>query len=197
MNGTRVETCKKTFIDTFQINESVVKNLQTKNKQGHIVVTDGRGRHGSHPATPNYLTQLIEQHIDGFRKLENHYSRARQGQFYLSPDLNVDLMFRMFVDANPAVPNIESKETIYRRLFKKSGLTIGEPRTDTCKTCNLLAVQIRNAATAPLRAEATVEQSLHHATWAAAKAAMDQDLRDAVTDASYIVLCGDMQQVNE
>ncbi|KAJ8885217.1 hypothetical protein PR048_011413 [Dryococelus australis] len=80
--------------------------------------------------------------------MESHYSRRDSpNQRFLSPDLNVSKMYRAVLDAyvdEDHTPPVSGQW--YHKLFKKEfKLSVGQPRTGMCSSCNLLKTKIDGA----------------------------------------------------
>jgi hypothetical protein len=176
----------------------MVKTLQLKLRQGQHIVTDGRGKHANHHSQPLAVVQRIEAHLQTFPQYEVHYSRAKLNQFYLSSDLTLDRMFSLFVTSNPNLLEAERKENIYRKTFRDSGLKIGEPRTDTCKVCDTMNINLRSARRDNIQVRinaAILERDAHLQMVEVAHATLRADLQRSLVDLQYVVLCADLQQV--
>lgn len=182
-------------MDTFRISRSRVQQLQHLLQNGTIVAHDARGKHGNQFKNSANLRQAILNHINGFPKYSCHYSR-RNHEEYLSPDLTVIKMFRLFVQQNPNLPGVEKKETLYRQIFKEANIRIGIPKSDTCSSCDRLVMEVRLAAQGSrIRLDAESQQSLHHAMADAAHLELTDDIRKSRADPSYVVKCGDLEKV--
>lgn len=193
--GVRNEICKATFMDIFQISLGIVENLQIKIKEGQIFIRDGRGRHFHHNATPQAVKNSMLIHINSYPQYENHYSRAKLGDYYLSSDLTVNEMFRGFIQAHPNIPGAIHMKTTFYEVFNKSGLKIGQPKSDTCKECDRLKVNQLSAISANARTVVLDDRHLHLTTVNTGFEEMRSDIEMSRNDPSYITLCGDLQQV--
>lgn len=193
-NGIRLEVCRETFMDTFQVSKNVMKTLQGHLLAGNILVQDQRGLHTNQPKQPQNVINLINQHINSYEKFTCHYSR-RQHEEFLSPQLTVAKMFREFCQQNAALPNVMSKRNLYYRLFQESGLVIGTPVSDTCAECEKLEVQIKVATTQQdkSRLESLKDTHLFYAD--VTYKSLNADLQMSQADPTYIVKCGDLQKV--
>ncbi|KAJ8948229.1 hypothetical protein NQ314_008466 [Rhamnusium bicolor] len=83
-----------------------------------------------------------ETHVNSVPRDVGHYTRAKSDKEYLSPDLNINRLFKAFKKLYP-----ESAVTykFYRAVFKKDfpKLSFRRPRMDTCHTCDRLDCAIR------------------------------------------------------
>jgi hypothetical protein len=182
-------------MDTFQVQKGVVEHLQNKITQNIMFIKDGRGQH-QHPITNTLvIIDEIRNHIDGFPRYFNHYSRRKQGDEYLSSDLNVRRMFQAFRLANPQLQEVEHKETLYRQVFRGMDIRIGLPRSDTCKSCDQLLIALELAQGQQNRLLAENDLNQHHIHADTAYLELNDDMAQSRLDPSYIVICGDLQQV--
>jgi hypothetical protein len=197
--GRRVPVCKVTFMRTFGVTRSAVAGLHQRIMNGEIFIRDRRGSALNPNKTPDAIKNLIIAHINRFPRYRNHNSRNRIGEFYLHPDLNVTKMYRLFlVEQGVQICRdlrLAKKLSLYRKLFAESALTIGIPRSDTCKECDKLNIQINSAATAAERQIAEVNLGRHHEKADEAYTLLNADLRRSVDDADCVVLCADLEQV--
>lgn len=183
-------------MDIFQISIGMVKTLLTKITDGNMFVRDGRGRHDNHRTSPFQIKQDMIAHINSYPQYENHYSRAKLGDFYLSPDLSVKQMFRGFIQNNPHIHRVEHMGTLFSEMFKKSGLRIGKPKSDTCKDCDKINVKLLSARNPQDRLLVTEDRSFHLCNTNTGYEEMRSDIDTSKVDPNYVTLCGDLQQVN-
>jgi hypothetical protein len=180
---------------TFGITKRTVEYLQQRLIAGESIITDGRGLDPNPRRTPPGIPALMDRHIDSFMKFETHYSRRRTGQFYLHPDLSFSRMFAMFLAQNPNDPSLPHKINEYRAAFRRSGLSIGQPKTDTCKNCDTLHVNLAAAMNENERNTIEGQIHQHHLTTDDAYVALNQNIARSKIDPNFIVKCGDLQQV--
>ena len=95
----------------------------------------GETRGGDQRSGPNKgKRQAVIQFIQKFHGRESHYSRNKNKRLYLSPELSIQKMWKMY---NLEASN-ESKVSIsfFRNIFVRNfNLSFGSPRTDVCSTC--------------------------------------------------------------
>lgn len=81
------------------------------------------------------IRQLVESHIDRFPKIESHFCRQNTDREYLSSDLTLSKMHRMFSkeqsDGQTAV-----SFTYYSNIFREKNLSFHHPKKDQCSLCN-------------------------------------------------------------
>jgi len=195
-NGRKLECCRNTFMNVHALKRGSINEIQLKLARGAVCFQDGRGKHENRPTrTPENVKAAMLNHIQGFPKYETHYTRATNGPNYLSPDLNLSKMFSLFCEGHPDIPSVSTKSGLYRSIFRSTGLKIGEPKSDTCRTCDLLNVQSKSSERATEREAFKADADLHHLTWMAARKAMNEDIMRSARDPRYVVKCVDLQQV--
>ncbi|KAJ8928292.1 hypothetical protein NQ314_019158 [Rhamnusium bicolor] len=119
----------------------------------YYTVPNGSGKHVQYTEEHSHL---IHEHINSFPRSESHYCRKKSTKEYLSPDLNINRLYRAFIQKYPNT-NISSKH--YRKIFKKDfpHLSFKHPRQDTCKTCDLLNCKVKSGENG-----AKMKLELHH-----------------------------------
>ena len=135
--------CKNAFCALHGIKES---RLKRKVLNFEEPLQDLRGKHGHHKKLDDVIRQKIRQHIASFPARESHYSRAdNRKRIYLTSDLNISEMFRLFLEKHPDMNTI-AKEWIYRDIFNyEYNISFGFPRTDVCDTCEKYNADIKSA----------------------------------------------------
>jgi hypothetical protein len=193
-HGRRIEVCRATFMDTFKVSKNMIEKMRHNIEAGVINVEEHRGTHLHHFQNPQALLDLINAQIQRFPKITCHYSR-RIHEEYLSPDLNVSKMYRIFCEENPNIPNLDSKENLYRKVLQDSRLKIGPPKSDTCEICDEFLINIRAAPNAAIRNGIEQERNEHRDLADLAYLELSNDIDRSRNDATYVVIVGDLQKV--
>lgn len=137
-----IQVCSQTFKNILGVSARRVATLITKKKLGQLIFKNLRGSNPrSHAHKSKYTEEdvnLVKAHISSFPTEESHYTRHKTTKLYLSPDLNINRMYKVFKKDHPEA-NIDQR--FYRRVFRKhfKKLSFRRPRTDTCVVCDLLA----------------------------------------------------------
>lgn len=86
--------------------------------------------------------ESIRHYIMKLKCIESHYCRsASQERKYLSSDLSINKLYKMFKDENPQSP---VKQSYFRHIFNREfNLGFGTPTTDVCSTCIELNERIK------------------------------------------------------
>jgi len=132
--------CKKLFLDVLQISNGRLSRALEKK----VDCTDNRGRHGNHKRVD--MTS-VREHINCFPRYISHYTRAHhsceQQREYLSPSLNLSLMYELYVAKCNEDKKVPLKEWAYRHCFNTEyNLSFKLPKKDTCKACDVAKVAI-------------------------------------------------------
>ncbi|XP_050964419.1 uncharacterized protein LOC127164494 [Labeo rohita] len=146
--------------------------------------------HSIHPA----VREGIREHIQSFPRQPNHYSRMKGDveREYLSPDLNLLRMYRLYKENNPSST---AKFWLYRDIFKQQNLSFGQPRSDTCAKCDALFSKLTAATTDGERLKIATESELHHRKAEKAYTQLQADTEWAKANKDCHVICIDMQGV--
>lgn len=139
--GCNVRVCLKFLCATFSISFQIIDlALKKRGPGGAYIGTDGRK--GKCPAnvTPKEATNHVKKHIDSFPRMESHYSRRDTKKLYLSADLNLSVMYRLYVESYCTNEKITPVSiSVYRKIFNsyEPQLSFHIPKKDQCSTCNL------------------------------------------------------------
>ena len=129
--ATWFNVCRKTFLNIFPIGRKAIETIVRKKKMGKTHYTDERSK-----ATPLKFTagdrQLVWGYIHSIPRGSSHYSRTKTDKEFLSPDLSINRLFRVFKEKYPS-----SCITFryYYTVFKKDFpiLSFRTPSLDTCR----------------------------------------------------------------
>ena len=124
------QVCRKFFINTIGISFSQVRTtLSMVNEFG--VMAEGRG--GRQQADRDKtLRQQVTNHINAFPRMESHYCRTSSKCQYLSSDLNLSIMYRMYTKQHPN----GASRSFYRKISKGLNLRFPHPKKDLCSLCD-------------------------------------------------------------
>ncbi|KAG5891648.1 hypothetical protein JTB14_001818 [Gonioctena quinquepunctata] len=181
-SGNFVAVCKSTFRNTFAVTRKKVDVLVAKKKAGETFYSDKRTCHKKSKFSENDR-EAIRTHINLIPRDVGHYTRTKSDKEYLSPDLNVNRLFRAFQKRNPGTA-VTYK--FYRSVFKKDfpKLSFRRPRMDTCHTCDRLDCEVR--ANIGTSAAAKAELELHQRRAERARDLLKKDTCDSVLPGSQL-----------
>ncbi|XP_075987741.1 uncharacterized protein LOC142984195 [Anticarsia gemmatalis] len=139
LNQVQVFVCKIFFLNTLSIHEQMVYTALEKFKTEESI-TDFRGKHNNRPRKMSSVTESsIEKHISLFPKVESHYTRKSSTREYLSQDLNISKMYRLYTGWFPQQNFVDAKMATkrqYETTFNtKYNYSFFKPKKDYCSTC--------------------------------------------------------------
>ncbi|KAL0879252.1 hypothetical protein ABMA27_003032 [Loxostege sticticalis] len=133
-----VPVCQKAFLKILGITKYRVEYVLK-----HLFYTGAIAKElrGGNRKINKYKDQKesIRQYIMKLKCIESHYCRsATQERKYLSSDLNINKLYKMFKDENPQSP---VKQSYFRHIFKREfNLGFGNPKTDKNEVMTSLRV---------------------------------------------------------
>ena len=135
-NGEQIQVCQGFFLATFCISNTVVVNIIKKRNDYNIVEEDRRGKHVPGIKRPDESRASVIEHISSFPRVPSHYRRKNTSKEYLPHDLNVSIMYELYVE-KCKVEGIEpEKPSFYRNIFHNNfNLSFHTPRNDMCDKC--------------------------------------------------------------
>lgn len=103
---------------------------------------DKRGRHDNRPNKMNTMTEAtIKTHIELFPKVESHYTRATSKREYLSENLNISKMYRIYTEwftqqnyTDAVMATKRQYETVFNSQYNYSFF---KPKKDQCLSCSI------------------------------------------------------------
>lgn len=159
-SGNILPVCRKTFASVFDLKQKKIHGIVQRIKNGEMTYIEKRGNKTKFRKFGPQIEEDIKQHIDTFPRQESHYGRADSRKEYLSPDLNMNRLYRAFKALHPeSIVTYKFYRDTFRKYFKN--LKFGRKRVDTCSTCDLLSTQVR--ANVANKHELSVKLKLHQA----------------------------------
>jgi len=112
-----------------------VRTALKKKTYGGMVSLDKRGYHIPPNKISNDIRDGVKKHIESFPAIESHYSREKTVKKYLGNELNINKMYKLYVDncKEHKVPtgNI-AKHWLYSEIFNNEfNLAFKEPANVT------------------------------------------------------------------
>jgi len=186
--------CQHFYMKTLSISSKRIRRAMKE--KGNTNVFDGSDkRSGKVPKnkTSDAQIQNVRRHIDSFPRLESHYCRRDTSAQYLSPELDITKLYRLYRNEFCLQEGIIDpvSERIYRQIFvTQYNLRFYVPKKDQCSQCNAY------------KKGTPTYQEAEKASWEAHKArekeAMDtkeSDKRRSFADKSYKAITFDLQAV--
>lgn len=194
LENEKIRVCQRTITDTLKVTPRRIQMLVEKLKNG-TEIKDFRGRHTNRPhAITGDIKELVTEHISSFPKQESHYSRSKTNTEFLSEDLTLKKMYKLFCEKYPERDNMSIRT--YNDIFQKLNLKFGLPRSDTCTFCDKHYIQLCAANTEEERQTISLEMQMHQMRAKAGYAQIKEDKQLAESNPSNIfVLFIDLQQV--
>ena len=129
----RARVCRVMFYSTVNISEKQVRTvLALRNSAGAIAGESRGGRTPHRREHDQTLNECVRQHIKQFPRMESHYCRSSSTYEYLSSELTVGKMHRMFTEENP---NTVVSFSLYLKVFRSLNLRFSQPKKDLCGLC--------------------------------------------------------------
>ena len=128
--------CYKAFLSLFGITPRRVQTLKQALLTTGLPPTDKRGTHHNRPnKMSNDTESAVLDHIKSFRGRKSHYALGDTRKLYLSEELNVSKMHKLYKEK---YPNNPVSYELYRRIVTtKFNIGFGYPRKDTCTVCDI------------------------------------------------------------
>lgn len=136
--------CLKFLCSTLSISHRVLEVCMRDVSESGIYM----GQHNSKGRKPPNSTkdinvELVKSHIDSFPIVESHYCRKDTKKHYLSSELNISTMYRLYKNDFCTTKQIQPVSlAIYRKIFHgyDPELSFFKPKKDQCPLCNAYAL---------------------------------------------------------
>lgn len=126
---------------TFDVGDATIRTIARQLSQG-MPTDDGRLNNRSNKAADPKHIEFIRNHILSFPANESHYNVAKSEKMYLSSDLNLSIMYRLYKIECEGKFEPVSYNT-YRLIFKPMKMSFRKPRVDTCGECDKFFLQAK------------------------------------------------------
>ncbi|CAG9826576.1 unnamed protein product [Diabrotica balteata] len=167
-----------------------------KIKQAEPPGSDNRG----HGIPTNKISEermnCVRKHIQNFPSYQSHYTRNKNpNRRYLSSDLNVTLLYRLYSVYCQEQVIVPVSSDIYRRTFNNEyNLHFHVSQKDTCSKCDAYKLKKAAATDANEIKQIEVEHELHLRKAELARTSMKKDTEKAQTDDSYYAFTFDLEK---
>nr|CAH7744923.1 unnamed protein product [Callosobruchus chinensis] len=138
--GARHRVCQKFFCATFAISHRVVETCVKSMSDTGVFIGHDKRIHSKPPnATSAEVKQQVKKHIDLFPRIESHYCRRDSKKEYLSPELNISVMYRLYIEFCEANNLSPVSRFVYQAIFHEYDppLSFYKPKKDQCSVCNV------------------------------------------------------------
>ena len=162
----KIVVCKLMFLNTLGITEKFVRVALSKKKQSGVATPDERGKHPPKNKLPEEVRESVFAHISSFPVYESHYSREKTKRKYLGPELNINVMYKLYLEkCNEAKMHdkVIAKAWLYRKIFNENfNLSFYQPSNDTCDDCDCFTKQLKESKLEREKLIIEEERKKHH-----------------------------------
>nr|CAH7765624.1 unnamed protein product [Callosobruchus chinensis] len=154
-----VPVCKETFLNILNLKkhrvDGVMKRFFTHNR---IPKERRGGDHRSHKQA--HIKENIKKFIKKFKVLEKHYCRGKSERQYLSSDLSIRKMYKMYIQG--CQPAMTCKASFFRKVFNRYfNIGFNSPQVDVCSQCLEYKERIKREKNETLKINLLTEQRIH------------------------------------
>lgn len=191
LNGKRIGVCQKCFRYTFSETEQFIKTVVKKKlaNEGPLNITDFRGKHPGPKKISTEKEKGIINFINCFPSYESHYTRRDTSKRYLSQDLSIAELHRLYCEKFG--PSISLSK--FSQIFNTLNLKFKKPKVDTCHKCDIFKMKL-DIANEEEKPKIKDEQSKHHINAEYAYESKNKDKECAKLDSTLKVFTFDLQQ---
>lgn len=196
-DGKKIEVCQVMFLNTFDVTLKKARVVVEKKRSSgsKICSEDKRGKHENHPKVPEDDKLLIKEHINLFPAYQSHYSRSHTQKKYLSPDLSIAKMHRLYMDYCKERTVKPRNESLYRKIFvEEFNVSFHKPKNDTCAKCDKFAMQLKCCENETQRIAIEEEKTKHLNLSESAYESKRRDKEECRNDPGYVVISFDLQK---
>ena len=182
--------CQAKFIATVGITERQVRTVFAKKLPCGLMEGEKRGGRQS-AARDAQLRESVRAHINRFPRTESHYCRAKCKCQYLSSELSIAAMYRMYTQDHEEEEGLDvASVNLYRTVFKEMNLKFHSPKKDCCGVCE---TYIQGT---PEEKENIEEEYLRHSAEKDKVRVLKESAKQrATTDSTFVASVFDLQQV--
>lgn len=162
--GGYVEVCQTMFLNTLDVTLKKVRKIVEKKRtsESGVCPEDKRGKHGQQPRISDDDKNFIREQIKRFPAYDSHYSRSHTIKKYLSPDLSISKMYKLYKEECNGNNIIPQSESFYRKIFvEEFNLQFKKPKNDTCAKCDKYEMIIKSSDVEEDRTKAEMLKNKH------------------------------------
>lgn len=202
VNGETTRVCKTEFLNVhgLQSSKGRLNNIVSKKIKGiRVPERDKRGKHVNRlNKISDAAIQTVRNHIDSIPKYQSHYSRQENmNKVYLDHNMTIASLYSERYVPWCRDAGIEPvKEHTYRKIFcTQYNIGFKLPKSDTCKTCDDLNIQIETAKLGGNDYSGlTTRLNLHKGKARAMQSLLKSETERSQTDKKTCVVSFDLQQ---
>lgn len=183
--------CRVMFLGTVGISERQVRTTFKKiQEHGHLGSERRGGRQKAMISRDKRLRREIEIHINRFPKMESHYCRKKTSFQYLSAELTLTTMYRLYEQECSQSGREKASESLYRSVFHSQKLKFHVPKKDMCGLCDTY-----NRGNNAEKVKIQTKYEMHIAEKKAVRQLKEVLKSKAKDDSKFLVASFDLQQV--
>ncbi|KAK4887182.1 hypothetical protein RN001_003453 [Aquatica leii] len=171
---------RKYFLTKKRLKKARLIVENKRSSEGKICPEDRRGKHENHPKVSENDKLLIKEHINLFPAYHSHYSRSHTQKKYLSPDLSIAEMYRLYTSC------------IEKYLSRNS--TYHKPKNDTLAKCDKFAIQLKCCQSEIERISIEKEKNIHLHLADSAYQSKRRDNEECQNNPGYVAISFDLQK---
>lgn len=139
-----INVCKKYFLDSFKISDGRLFRALKKVRNGAEPGSDMRGKQTPANKIDDRRVNGVRTHIESFPAHQSHYTRAHNpNKKYLQENLNIKLMYTLYVEYCNSKDEEPVSESFYRNVFNHEyNLDFHHPSKDTCVSCDIYKMKM-------------------------------------------------------
>jgi hypothetical protein len=158
-NGISVSVCQKAFLNILGITRTRVETIAKNFFSNGTTLTEKRGGDRKTSKFANRINSIIK-FVRRFPSIEAHYCRSKTKRQYLSSNLSINKMSKMYNES--VCDSLKVKSSYFRKVFvTKFNLGFNVPRTDVCSTCTELCERVKNTNDPVRKTEAITLLRIH------------------------------------
>lgn len=196
IEGNSVIVCKKFFLGILQISDGRLTRALQKVVLGKVVGSDDRGRRPPKNKTSIEQMEVVRNHIASFPSYQSHYTRSHNpNRRYLAENLNLRIMYNLYLEhcLQGNLPPV--KEATYRRTFNNSfNLHFHKPSKDTCSKCDSWKLKMEASQDEGERATLAQQHELHLRKAESARQSMKRDKLKAQQEENFYGFTFDLEK---
>jgi hypothetical protein len=130
-----VTVCQKAFISLHGITNQTINTIKKSLNTTGKAPVDNRGKHKNRKhAKSQETTDKVHEHLSSLKGRKSHYSLKKSSKVYLSEELNINKLYKMYSEL---YPNNPVSYEFYRNVFNTEyNFGFGYPRKDSCSKCD-------------------------------------------------------------
>ncbi|XP_068084852.1 uncharacterized protein [Anabrus simplex] len=157
-----VPVCLNTFIRVLNVSRFRINGVLNRFRETGQLSKENRG--GDRVSTKNLpKKENVMNFINKFKCSEPHYCAKHTGRKYLSAELNIKKMWKMYNRSlTEGQSGLKVTQWYFRSIFNKTyNLGFGSPRVDVCSTCLQLDERLKHAGPGEEKQQIITEKRVH------------------------------------